>query len=288
MNPTERFERERPRLRAAAYRMLGSLAEADDAVQDAWLRLNASDTTDIRNLGAWLMTATSRVCLNMLRTRRTRGETALDARMPDPIVVSSTADPELSAEQGEAVSMALMVVMETLSPTERVAFVLHDMFTVPFDEIATLVEKTPDAVRQLASRARRRVRTRETQGHADAAEQRRVVRAFFAASRDGDIDGLLAVLAPDVVLRSDGGARRREQSVVLEGAQTVASKAAMYMELAPHVRFVSINGAEGAAVVVQGRVVSLMSFTVVDDRVVAIDVLADPERLPGVTRSITE
>lgn len=287
MNETERFERERPRLRAAAYRMLGSLAEADDAVQDTWLRLNAAKTDEIRNLGAWLMTAVSRVCLNMLRSRRTRGESALDAHMPDPIVEPSPLhSPELSAEHVDEVSMALLVVMDTLSPTERVAFVLHDMFAVPFDDIAALVEKTPDAVRQLASRARRRVRTRETDGRTDAAEQRSVVRAFFAASRDGDIDALLAVLAPDAVLRSDGGRRRPQQSIVLEGARDVASQAALYSELAPNVRFVQINGATGAAIVVEGRVVSLMSFTVSNDRVVAIDVLADPERLPGVTQRI--
>lgn len=280
---TQQFENERQRLRSTAYRMLGSLAEADDAVQETWLKLNHADSAAIRNLSAWLTTALSRVCLNLLRARRSRREEPLELHMPDPIVGGSHAhDPEAQLLWGDAVGMALMVVMDSLGPAERVAFVLHDMFAVPFDEIAPLLEKSADATRQLASRARRRVRESTPEPETDAAKQRVAVDAFFAASRDGDLDALVSVLDPDVVLRSDGGVRRPQQTVVLQGASTVAGQAVMFRELAPYVRAASINGSEGALIVVDDRVVSVMAFTVSNGLVVAIDVLADPERLRDV------
>ncbi|MGC1214920.1 MAG: RNA polymerase sigma factor SigJ [Micromonospora sp.] len=276
----ERFEEQRPRLRAVAYRMLGSLSEADDAVQDAWLRVSRADTDTVENLGAWLTTVVGRVCLNTLRSRAHRREEPLDVRVPDPIISpASGVDPEQDALLADSVGLALLVVLETLTPAERLAFVLHDMFAVPFDEIAPMIERSPAAARQLASRARRRVQGQAPAPEPDLSRQREVVDAFFAASRNGDFDALVAVLDPDVVLRADGGAGRTGQTVTIHGARNVAAQAVMFTRLAPFVRPALINGAAGVVVATNGRALSVMGFTVADGRVVAIDVLSDPERL---------
>jgi RNA polymerase sigma-70 factor (ECF subfamily) len=274
----ERFEEQRPRLRAVAYRMLGSLSEADDAVQEAWLRAGRADTSGVENLDGWLTTVVARVCLNMLRARRSRREEPLDVRMPDPIV-GRVGDPEQEALLADAVGLALQVVLDTLTPAERVAFVLHDLFAVPFEEIAPTIERSPAAARQLASRARRRVRGAAPAPDPDLARQREVVDAFFAAARDGDVDALVAVLDPDVVLRAEGGAARPHQTVTIRGARAVAAQAANYTRLAPLVRPALVNGAAGIVVVAGGRTLSIMGFTVAGGKIVAIDVLADPERL---------
>jgi RNA polymerase sigma-70 factor (ECF subfamily) len=276
----DRFEEHRPRLRAVAYRMLGSVSEADDAVQEAWLRLSRSDPSDVENLGAWLTTVVARVALNLLRARRHRREEPLDVHVPDPVVSpESGLDPEQEAVLADSVGLALLVVLETLTPAERLAFVLHDMFAVPFEEIAAIIERTPVAARQLASRARRRVRGQAPAPDPDLARQRRVVDAFFAAARDGDFDGLVAVLDPDVVLRSDGGTRRARLSVVYTGAPVVAEQAITFGRLSPFARPALVNGAAGVVVAAQGRPLSVMGFTVTDGRIVAIDVLSDPDRL---------
>ncbi|MEU4549072.1 RNA polymerase sigma factor SigJ [Nonomuraea dietziae] len=276
-----RFEEHRARLRAVAYRMLGSVSEADDAVQEAWLRLSRADTSDVENLGAWLTTVVGRLCLNALRSRDNRREEPLEGRMPDPIISldGGVVDPEHEALLADSVGLALLVVLETLAPAERLAFVLHDMFAVPFDEIAPLIERTPAATRQLASRARRRV-----QGHApvpdpDLTRQRDVVNAFFAAARDGDFDALVAVLDPNVVLRSDGGTARARHTVTFHGAQTVAAQAVTFGRLSPFARPALINGAAGVVVAAGGRPLSVMGFIVTDGKVTAIDVIADPDRL---------
>src|SRR5947207_4605857 len=215
----QQFEEQRPHLRAVAYRMLGSLTEADDAVQDAWLRLSRADTSDVENLRAWLTTVVARVALNMLRSRRTRREQPLDVRVPDPIIdPADGTDPEHEALLADSVGLALLIVLETLTPAERLAFVLHDMFAVPFEEIAPLVERSPEATRQLASRARRRVQGAGAVSDTDVSRQREVVDAFFAAAHNGDFDALVAVLDPDVVLRSDGGVVRPGASQVIHGA----------------------------------------------------------------------
>lgn len=276
-----RFEGQRGRLRAVAYRMLGSLTEAEDAVQEAWLRLARSEVDTIDNLDGWLTTVVARVCLDQLRSRKSRREESLDVRVPDPVVSpESGADPEQQALLADSVGLALLVVLELLTPAERLAFVLHDMFGVPFDEIATIVDRSPDAAKQLASRARRRVRGASTVAEVEPARQREVVNAFLAAARGGDFDGLLAVLAPDVVLRADAGAGLGfATSRVLHGAHAVASGATTFARMAPLARPALINGAPGAVAVLDGRVLSVAAFTVVDDRIVEIDILADPERL---------
>jgi RNA polymerase sigma-70 factor, ECF subfamily len=278
----ERFEEHRTHLRAVAYRMLGSLSEADDAVQEAWLRLSRVDADEIENLGGWLTTVVARVCLNMLRSRKSRGEESLDAvHVPDPIVSSEGGlDPEHEALLSDSVGLAMLVVLETLNPAERLAFVLHDLFGVPFDDIAPIVDRSPAAARQLASRARRRVQGEAPAPDPDRARQREVVDAFFAAARDGDFDRLVAVLDPDVVLRSDGGARRPSATALIRGAQAVAERARTYTSLSPYVRPALINGAAGVVVVRPGeRVFAVMAFTVRDGRIVAIDSLGDPDRL---------
>jgi RNA polymerase sigma factor (sigma-70 family) len=276
---TERFEEQRAHLRAVAYRMLGSLSEADDAVQETWVRLNRADTSDVENLGGWLTTVVSRVCLNRLRSRSSRREEPLDVYVPDPIVRrEDDLDPEHQAELVDSVGLALLVVLETLAPAERLAFVLHDMFAVPFEEVATIVGRSPAAARQLASRARRRVRGATTPD-VDLARQRQVVDAFFAAARGGDFDALVAVLDPDVVLRSDGGVSRPSVSVVVQGAEAVASRALTFTRLSPFVRPAVINGAAGVVVAPAGRPVSIMAFTVRGGRIVEIHSIADPERL---------
>ncbi|MFJ9950487.1 RNA polymerase sigma factor SigJ [Kitasatospora sp. NPDC091207] len=281
--PTARFEEHRPHLRAVAYRMLGSISEADDAVQEAWLRYDRTDTREVANLGGWLTTVVGRVCLNLLRSREQRREDPLESRLPDPVLGrEGVVDPEQQVLLADAVGLALMVVLAELSPAERVAFVLHDLFSVPFDEIAPLIEKTAAATRQLAGRARRKVRGQAPAPDRDLARQRAAVDAFFAATRNGDLDALLAVLDPDVVLRSDGGVARARQTVVLRGAATVSGQAVMVRSLAPFVRPALVNGAAGVVVVgADGRPVSIMAFTVVEGTIVAIDVLADPERLAG-------
>ncbi|MET7834930.1 RNA polymerase sigma factor SigJ [Micromonospora sediminicola] len=274
----ERFERQRPRLRAVAYRLLGSLSEAEDAVQETWLRLARADAGAIDNLDAWLTTVVARVSLNTLRSRAARREDPLDGHLPDP-VVEPDADPARAAVLADTVGLALLVVLDTLTPTERLAFVLHDMFGVPFDEIGPLVDRSPAAARQLASRARRRVRGQAPAPDPDLARQRAVVDAFLTAARDGDFDALIAVLHPDVVLRSDGGTARARHTTVLTGAPAVAAQATTFGRLSPYARPVLVNGAAGVLVSAGGRTLSVMAFTVVDGRVAAVDVIADPRRL---------
>jgi RNA polymerase sigma-70 factor (ECF subfamily) len=274
---TRQFETHRPHLRAVAYRMLGSFAEADDAVQEAWLRLHRSDADQVANLGGWLTTVVSRIALDMLRSRSSRREEPLDDRLPDPIVTALDADPERSAVLADSVSLALLVVLQSLSPAERLAFVLHDLFAVPFDEIARIVDRSPAAAKQLASRARRRVRGQAPEPDADLTRQQEVVAAFLAASRSGDLDGLLAVLDPDVALRVDQGAGIH----VVRGAAAVAGQALTFARLAPFARPAVVNGTAGVVTVVDGRVVSVMAVTVRDGRIVELDILADSDRLAG-------
>jgi RNA polymerase sigma factor (sigma-70 family) len=270
------FEQHRPRLRAVAYRMLGDVSEAEDAVQEAWLRYSKADTGDVENLGAWLTTVVARVCLNMLRSREQRRE----VHIPDPMVSPEGGlDPEQEALLADAVGLALAVVLESLAPAERLAFVLHDMFAVPFEQIAPMIERSPAATRQLASRARRRVQGEAPAPDPDLARQRDVVDAFFAASREGDFDALVAVLDPDVVLRADGGGARSRPTIVLRGARAVASQAAGAQRMAPFVRPALINGTAGVVVAVGDRVFAVMGFAVAHGKVVAIDVLYDRARL---------
>ena len=282
----ERFEGHRARLRAVAYRMLGSTSEADDAVQEAWLRLSRSGSDGVENLGGWLTTVVARVCLNMLRSRRSRREEALegphdeplDARVPDPVVGRlDGSDPEHEALLADGVGLALLVVLETLTPAERLAFVLHDTFGVPFAEIAPIVGRTPVAARQLASRARNRVRGAAPALETDLAHQREVVDAFLAASRGGDFGALLAVLDPDVVLRADNGAAGASRLV--RGARAVAGQALTYSRLAPYSRPALVNGAPGAVTAPGGVLRAVMGVAVAGGRIVEIDILADPERL---------
>jgi RNA polymerase sigma factor (sigma-70 family) len=282
----ERFQEQRPHLRAVAYRMLGSLSEADDALQEAWLRLSRSDTRRVENLGGWLTTVVARVSLNMLRARKAKREESLGARLPDPIVSPDDGvDPEHEALIADSVGLALLVVLETLAPAERLAFVLHDMFAVPFDEIASITGRSPAAARQLASRARRRVRTQAPVPDADLTRQRSVVDAFFAAAREGDFDALVAVLDPDIVLREDAGTREPGASVVIRGARAVAERALTFAHLSPYVRPALVNGTAGVVVVPHGRAFAVMGLTVTDGRIVEIDVLADPVRLGELERS---
>jgi RNA polymerase sigma factor (sigma-70 family) len=274
----ERFEAQRPHLRAVAYRMLGSVSEADDAVQEAWLRLSRSDPSIIDNLGGWLTTVVARVCLNMLQARRLRREHALGERLPDPIVSrEDELDPEHEALLADSVGLALLVVLDTLTPAERLAFVLHDMFAVPFDDIAPVVGRSPAAARQLASRARRRVQGAPVPD-ADLDRQREVVDAFAAASRDGDFDALLAVLDPDVVLRADRAVPPGAPTM-LRGARAVASGALRFSQLAPFARPALVNGAAGAVVAPEGRLFAVLAFTVTGGKIVEIEVFSDPERL---------
>jgi RNA polymerase sigma factor (sigma-70 family) len=276
----ERFEAHRPQLRAVAYRMLGSLSEADDAVQEAWLRLSRADTSGVENLGGWLTTVVARVCLDTLRARSSRREQPLGVHLPDPILSRVDGlDPEQQALLAEGVGLALLVVLDTLAPAERLAFVLHDTFAVPFEEIAPIVGRSPAATRQLASRARRRVQAAAAVPDADLARQRSVVDAFFAAARRGDFDALVAVLDPDVVLRADRGAVPVSPARVVRGAPAVARQALSFARLALFVRPALVNGAAGVVVASGGRPFSVMGFTVRGGRIVEIDVLADPARL---------
>ena len=277
----EGFEKNRTRLRAVAYRMLGSLAEADDAVQEAWLRLSRSDGSGIDNLGAWLTTVVARVCLNVLRSRNTRREELIGVHVPDPVISRMDGTtPEDEALLADSVGLALHVVLETLTPAERLAFVLHDMFGVPFDEIAPMVGRPPATARQLASRARRRVRGAAVQApDPDIARQREVVDAFFAAAHQGDFDALVAVLDPDVVLRSDGGTARPDASMVVHGAAAVAGRSLKIAQPAARKRPALVNGAAGVVVTADGRPVAVMGFTISRGKNVEIDAITDPQRL---------
>ena len=287
----KRFEEHRSHLRAVAYRMLGSLSEVDDAVQEAWLRLSRSETSGVENLGGWLTTVVGRVCLDTLRSRTSRrvvslGE-PLGTRVPEPLVSRADGiDPEHEALLADSVGLALLVVLETLSPAERLAFVLHDMFSVPFEEIAPVVGRSPTAARQLASRARRRVQGEAHLPDADLATQREVVDAFLAASRDGDFDTLLAVLDPDVVLRMDGGAVRAGLSREVRGARAVAEQTLTFSGLSPFVRPALVNGAAGVVVAPRGRLFSVMGFTIRGGKIVEVDILADPARLSRLDVSV--
>lgn len=274
------FEANRSHLRSVAYRMLGSLSEADDAVQEAWLRLTRTDAEAIQNLAGWLTTVVGRVCLDMLRSRRTRREETLGPRMPEPIVgIIDGDDPEQQALLADSVGLALLVVLETLSPAERIAFVLHDVFAVQFDEIAPIVDRSPGAARQLASRARRRVRGMSPAPSADVRLQRKLMDAFLSAAREGDFDALVAVLDPEVVLHADLGARPPGGWQELHGAETIARQAMAFARMAESARPVLVNGAAGILSTSQGQPLSLMAFTVRGERIVEIDILADPDRL---------
>jgi RNA polymerase sigma factor (sigma-70 family) len=279
--PTEQFEAHRAHLRAVAYRMLGSLSEADDAVQEAWLRLNRTDTTTVDNIGGWLTTVVARVCLDMLRSRRSRREELIGSRLPDPIVAGAADDPEQQALLADAVGLALLVVLDMLTPAERLAFVLHDMFGVTFEEIAPIVDRTPAAARQLASRARRRVRGAAPTPDPDLAAQRRVVDAFLAAARGGDFDALVAVLHPDAVFRLDTAGIGRGARPPIVGAEAIATSV---LETAPTFAHLGepalVNGAAGLRIVRDGHLLSIVGFTITDGRIAAIDIVADPAKLP--------
>jgi RNA polymerase sigma factor (sigma-70 family) len=272
------FEEQRPHLRAVAYRMLGSTGEADDAVQEAWLRLSRSDAEGIENLGGWLTTVVARICLNLLRSRSSRREQPLDLHMPDPIVdpLDGT-DPEHEALLADSVGIAMLIVLETLGPAERLAFVLHDMFGVPFDEIATIVDRTPDAARQLASRGRRRLQAADPATDADLDEQREVVEAFVAAAREGDFDRLVNVLHPDVVLRADFGPSREAQEI--HGAEAVVAQARTFAAMGARGHIVRVNGGIGTVAFLDGELLSVGAMRVRGGRIVEIDFLGDPARL---------
>jgi RNA polymerase sigma-70 factor (ECF subfamily) len=272
------FEERRPRLTAVAYRMLGSRTDANDAVQETWLRLNRSDTSGIDNLSAWLTTVVGHVCLDMLRQRTSRREEPLGVRLPDPIVAPWPDQPEHEAVLADTVGLALLVVLDTLTPPERLAFVLHDMFAVPFERIAVLLDRSPAAAKMLASRARRRVQDTPVPD-TDLGKQRAVVDAFFAAARDGDFDALVDLLDPDVVLHGDGGTTRASVTTVLRGAPEVAGRALMFAKMAPFVQPALVNNAAGAVVRHDGRPISVMAFTVTGNRIAALEVFADPDRL---------
>jgi RNA polymerase sigma factor (sigma-70 family) len=279
-----RFEDHRSRLRGVAYRMLGSLTEADDAVQDAWERVSRAGADDVENLGGWLTTIVARVCLNMLRTRKTRRESSLEFYLPDPIVSDhDEAGPEEKAMLADSVGLALQIVLHTLSPDERVAFVLHDMFDLPFDQISPMLDRTPQATRQLASRARRRIKganIRRPEG--DLARQRAVVDAFYTASRAGDLDALVALLHPDVTLRVDSSPSQPHQSTVIRGAALVAHQARLGAQPSSKIHPAVVNGAAGYVITRRGRPFVLMAFTVNDDKITEIDVIGDRERVERV------
>jgi RNA polymerase sigma-70 factor (ECF subfamily) len=276
----QHFEEHRTHLRAVAYRMLGSLSEADDAVQETWLRLSRIDADEVENLGGWLTTVVSRVSLNMLRSRRTRREEPFDVRMPDPIVDRADGtDPQHEALLADSVGLALLVVLETLNPAERLAFVLHDMFAVPFDEIAPIVDRSPEAARQLASRARRRVQGEAPIPDADLGTQREVLDAFLAAAREGNFEALLEVLDPDVVLRADRGAVSIGSTRIVRGAANVARQASAFNRLDIDIRPALVNGAVGTVTLRDGQPFAIAGFTIRNRRIVEMDVFADPERL---------
>jgi RNA polymerase sigma-70 factor, ECF subfamily len=276
----ERFQAHHARLRAVAYQMLGSLSEADDAVQEAWLRVSRAGTGGVDNLGGWLTTVVARVCLDILRSRAARREEPLGVHLPDPVISQpDVLDPEQEALLAEAVGLALLVVLDTLAPAERLAFVLHDTFAVPFEEIAAILGRSPAATRQLASRARRRVRASPARPDADLAGQQRAVDAFLAAARNGDLEALVAILHPDVVARADWGKAPVRVPTVLRGARAVAEQALAFAHRAPYGRPALVNGAAGMVVAAGTRLIAVMGFTVTDGKITEIDILADPERL---------
>ena len=276
----QRFEQDRRRLRAVAYRMLGSMSEAEDAVQEAWLRLSGSESGEIENLSAWLTTVVARVSLNMLRSRAARREQPLSPRLPDPVVDRADGvDPEHEALLADSVGLALLVVLETLPPPERLAFVLHDMFGVPFEQIASLLDRSPQAARQLASRARRRVRAQPTTPDADVSAQREVIDAFMTAARTGDFEALVATLDPNVVLRADGGSALAALSAEVHGALDVARQAALWSQVDLTMRPALVNGAAGAVVMRDGAVFAITSVLVRNGKIAEMDFLVDPERL---------
>lgn len=282
------FETHRAHLRSVAYRMLGSAIEAEDAVQESWIRLARTDVSDVENLRAWLTTVVARVCLDMLRTRTSRREDPLDTHVPDPVITRAPADPESDAMVADSVGLALLVVLETLEPAERLAFVLHDVFGMSFDEIAPIVDRTPVAARQLASRARRRVQSKTPSPERDLRQQRRVIDAFMAAAQHGDFEGLVAVLAPDIVLRADAGALTGMTRVV-RGANAVASQAATFSRSGLVNHLVLVNGSLGlVARRPDGRVFSVIGFTIADGKIVEMDIRADPERLSRLDLSAIE
>jgi RNA polymerase sigma-70 factor (ECF subfamily) len=283
----ERFEEQRSHLRAVAYRLLGSTGEADDAVQEAWLRLSRTDADEIENLGGWLTTVVARVSLNMLRSRRTRREEPLGPYIPEPIIDRpDETDPEHEALLGDSVGLALLVVLETLNPAERLAYVLHDMFGIPFDDVASIVERSPEATRQLASRARRRVQEAAPAPDSDLATQWRVVDAFFAAAREGDFEALLEVLDPDIVLRADMGTVGESREI--HGAETVAGQALAYSRIGLVVRPALVNGVAGAVTTLEGEIFSVGAFAIRGGKIVAFDILADPERLRRLDLTVLE
>ena len=287
----DRFEEHRARLRAVAYRMLGSLSDADDAVQDTWLRLSRSGAAEVQNLGGWLTTIVARVCLNMLRARNVRREESFGMRVPDPVISpDGKLQPEDEALLADSVGLALLVVLDTLAPAERLAFVLHDTFDLPFEEIARMVGRTPAAARQLASRARRRVKGAVVAApDRGLARQREVVDAFFSAARGGDFDALVAVLDPDVVLRIDAGASRPAASMAIRGAAAVARQAVSGLTTALRVaqlRPALVNGAAGVIVIVRGRPVTVVGFIVAEGVIVEIDAIADPARVRRITATV--
>jgi RNA polymerase sigma factor (sigma-70 family) len=275
----EQFEEHRPHLRRVAYRMLGTLDESEDAVQEAWLRLSRTDGSSIGNLGRWLTTVVARVCLDVLRARRARPVESTDAWLPDPIVsIDTEADPEQEALLADSVGIALLVVLETLTPAERLSFVLHDMFGMPFVEIAPIVERSPDAVRQLASRGRRRVRGARPTSDANPAEKQRVAEAFLAASREGDFEGLLALLDPDVVVRTDYALPRGAPGEI-RGAENVVRQALRFAQLAEFAQPALVNGEPGFLVAPHGRLFAVAAFTVVGGRITEMDFINDPQKL---------
>src|SRR6059036_3167491 len=284
----EQFEQHRGHLRAVAYRMLGSASEAEDAVQESWIRLGRTDVSDVENLRAWLTTVVARVCLDMLRTRTSRREDPLDVHVPDPVISRADGDPESDAMLADSVGLALLVVLETLEPAERLAFVLHDVFGMTFDEIAPIVDRSAVAARQLASRARRRVQGQAPTSDADLRKQLRVIDAFLAAARDGDFEALVAVLDPAIVLRADGGAVKG-MSRLVRGAQAVVAQAAAFSKLGLSNQVVLVNGNIGVVSrLPDGRLLSVIGFTIAGGKVVEMDILADPDRLSRLDLSAIE
>jgi RNA polymerase sigma factor (sigma-70 family) len=275
----EQFEQYRAHLRAVAYRMLGSASEADDAVQESWIRLGRTDVSDVQNLRGWLTTVVARVCLDMLRTRTSRREDPLDTRIPDPVITRADGDPESDAVLADSVGLALLMVLEKLEPSERLALVLHDVFGMPFEEIAPIVDRSVVATRQLASRARRQLRGQAPTSDADLRTQRRIVDAFLAAVQNGDFEALVAVLDPDIVLRADGGAVKGLSRLV-RGAQAVMAQAAAFSKIALSNQVVLVNGNIGLVCrLPDGRLFSVIGFTIAGGKVVELDILADPDRL---------
>ncbi len=279
----ERFEQQRPRLQALAYRMLGSLAEAEDAVQEAWLRVSRASGEDVDNVAGWLTTIVSRQCLNMLRARAARREDPLDVRVPDPVVESGDGvDPAEQSVLADSVGLALLVVLESLDPAERLAFVLHDMFAVPFEDIAPMLERTPAAARQLASRARRRVQRATPSGRPDRARQREIVDAWLAAARTGDFAALVALLHPNAVLRVDTGGA---DSTLVRGAAAIAGQATRYRAPGLQAQYAIVNGGPGIVSAIDGRVTAVLAFTIADGLIVEVDILTDPQRLAALNLS---